>query len=205
MTEFAIAGAGLFLGCVLSPVMTVIAAPCLVLCLLLVSIQVPFSFLGLLCAVVALCAIPLTWLLISCLFERVGLRDLFEDHMCYRWLPCVVMMFLLPELLSEDVLHGIVEIYMRHRAEVLLSVFSYFTSMVLKWGILVGCAYVLVYALLAFIVYLVSIPLIVRRNRVELSFSITYQIAVVPLVLLLLAISCQSISQYFLHELLLPG
>jgi hypothetical protein len=120
------------------------------------------------------------------------------------WLPCVILAMASPELLAGETMSGLVNIYLWQEPDVFLSLFLYLSSLVVKWGVLVGCAYSLVICVFGILSHLAGVSLVARTEYLsEKSLSI-YSVLLIPLSLLLLAISCQYVSQQFLGDLLQP-
>lgn len=188
----------------LPPLCALCILPGIVLYFFLLSMSAPFSFLGLVLVVSASASIPLVWFLIGAVLERV--LTPYEHRGAYysAWLPCIALAMASPEFLTADTMYGLANVYLWHEPEVFLSLFLYLSSMVVKWGVLVGGAYSLVVFMFGMLSHLASVSLVARLDSCSRKPLSVYAGLLVPLSLLLLAISCQYVSQQFLLDLLQP-
>lgn len=101
-------------------------------------------------------------------------------------------------------MYGLVNIYLWQEPEVFISLFMYLSAMVVKWSVLVGCVYSLVVFMFGMLSHLAGVSLVPRTDSFSRKPLSIYSGLLVPLSLLLLAISFQYVSQQFLSDLLQP-
>lgn len=188
----------------LPPLCAICILPGIVLYFFLMTISGPFSLLGFFLVVSASASIPIAWFFIGALLERLLIVCPHDGVHFSAWLPCVILAMVLPELLTGEILYGLANIYLWQEPEVFLSLFLYLSSMVVKWCVLVGCAYLLVVFMFGILSHLAGISLIARTDSLNRKPLSIYSGLLIPLSLLLLAISCQYVSQQFLSDLLQP-
>lgn len=188
----------------LPPLYAICILPGIVLYFFLMSMSGPFSLLGFFLVVSAWASIPIAWFFIGGVLERVLTRYSHYGVHASAWLPCVILAIASPELLTGETVYGLVNIYLWQEPEVFLSLFLYLSSMVVKWGIVVGCAYSLVVSMLGILSHLAGVSLAASNDSSSMQPLSIYSGLLVPLSLLLLAISCQYVSQQFLGDLLQP-
>lgn len=196
-------GALLFI-CLLPPLCAICILPGLVFYFFLISTSVSFSLLGIVLVVIAVASIPIAWLLIGELLERVFTTYRHHGVHYSTWLPCVALAMSSPELLRGETIYGLANLYLWQDSEIFFSLFLYLSSMVVKWGVFVGCSYSLVVLIFGVLSHLAGVSLRTRANATSGNPQSIYSGLLIPLSILLLAISCQYVSQQFLIDLLQP-
>ena len=168
------------------------------------SMSGSFSLLGFFLVVSASASIPIAWFFIGVVWERLLIAYPHDRVHSSAWLPCVILAIASPELLTGEAVYGLVNIYLWQEPEVFFSLFLYLSAMVVKWSVLAGCVYSFVVFMFGMFSHLTGVSLVARTDSLSRKPPSIYAGLLVPLSLLLLAMSCQYVSQQFLSDLLQP-